>query len=95
MQAKKRQIHEIPITYEIPMVTKTRERVPGLLPRDKALRASDTKFRMLASTTESAMFTCWGERLLLRMADRELRRMKNRGGKTISTEETDKYVSIR
>jgi hypothetical protein len=50
---------------------------------------------MLASTTESAMFTCWGERLLLRMADRELRRMKNRGGKTVSTEETDKYVSIR
>jgi hypothetical protein len=36
------------------------------------------------------MFTCWGERLLLRTADRELRRMKRRGGETVRNEETDK-----
>jgi hypothetical protein len=41
---------------------------------------SDAKFRILAATTASAMFTCWGERLLLRMADRELYRMKRCSG---------------
>jgi hypothetical protein len=77
------------------MFAKPRERVEGLPLRDKALRASDTKFRMLATTTESAMFTCWGERLLLRVADRELRRIKNRRGKTVRGEETGRYVGIR
>jgi hypothetical protein len=70
------------------MFTKPRERVEGLPLRDKALRASDTKFRMLATTTASARFTCWGERLLLRVADRELRRIKSRGGKTVTPEQT-------
>jgi len=64
-------------------------------PRDKTLLASDTRFRILADTTASAMSTCWGEQLLLRMADRELYRMKRRGGKTVRSEETDKYASIR
>jgi hypothetical protein len=76
------------------MFTKPRERVDGLPLRDKALRASDTKFRMLATTTESAMFTCWGERLLLRVADRELRRIKSRGGKTVTTEQPATYARI-
>jgi hypothetical protein len=76
------------------MFTKPRERVEGLPLRDKALRASDTKFRSLASTTESAMFTCWGERLLLRVADRELGRIKSYGGKTVRPGQTDKYASI-
>jgi hypothetical protein len=77
------------------MVTKPRERVEGLPLRDKALRASDTKFRMLATTTESAMFTCWGERLLLRVADRELRRIKSRSGKTVTPKQTATYARIR
>ena len=77
------------------MFTRTREHAQGLPPRDKALRASDTEFRRLASTTESAMFICWGERLLLRMADCELRRIKSRGRKTVRTEETDEYGSLR
>ena len=76
------------------MFTKPRERVEGLPLRDKALRASDTKFRMLAATTESGMFTCWGERLLLRVADRELRRIKSRGGKTVTPEQTATYARI-
>ena len=49
---------------------------------------------MLADTTASAMFTCWGERLLLCMADRELRRMKSRGRKTVRTEETDRRFAL-
>jgi hypothetical protein len=77
------------------MFTKPRERVEGLPLRDKALRASDTKFRMLATTTESAMFTCWGERLLLRVADRELSRIKTRGGRTVRPEQKDRYSSVR
>ena len=77
------------------MFTKTGERAAKVLLRDKSLRASDAKFRMLADTTASPMFTCWGERLLLRMADRELYRMKTRGGKTARTEEAGKYASIR
>ncbi len=77
------------------MFTKTRGRAAKVRLRDKSLRVSDAEFRMLADTTASAMFTCWGERLLLRMADRELRRMKNRRGKTVRSEETDRYASIR
>jgi hypothetical protein len=73
------------------MFTKPRERAARLPLRDKALRASDTKFRMLATTTESAMFTCWGERLLLRVADLELRRIKNRRG---TPEQTATYARI-
>jgi hypothetical protein len=49
------------------MFIKTRERAEMVPPRDKALRASDAKFRILAGTTTSAMFTCWRERLLLQM----------------------------
>ena len=75
------------------MFTKTRGRAPKVRLRDKSLRVSDAKFRMLADTTASGMFTCWGERLLLRMADRELRRMKSRGAKTVRSEVTD--ASIR
>jgi hypothetical protein len=77
------------------MFTKTRLRAAKVPLLDKYLRVSDAKFRMLADTTASAMVTCWGERLLLRMADRELSRMKSRGGKTVRSEETDKYASIR
>jgi hypothetical protein len=77
------------------MFTKLRERVEGLPLRDKALRASDIKFRMLATTTESAMFTCWGERLLLRVADRELSRIKKTAvGKTVRSEQTATYARI-
>jgi hypothetical protein len=50
------------------MFTRTRERAERVPPRGKALRASDTRFRILAGTTTSAMFICWRERLLLRMA---------------------------
>ena len=71
------------------MFTRTTER-----PRDKTLRESDTKFRILADTTASARFTCWGEQLLLRMADRELYRMKRRGGNIVRSEATDRYASI-
>ena len=77
------------------MFTRTRERAGSVAPRDKALWASDTEFRILAGTATFAIFTCWGERLLIRMTDRELHRMKSRGGKTVRTEETDKYASIR
>jgi hypothetical protein len=63
--------------------------------QDKSLRVSDAKFRTLADTTAAALFTCWGERLLLRMADRELRRMKSRGAKTVKSEEPERYASIR
>jgi hypothetical protein len=41
---------------------------------------SDATFRLLADTTAFAKFTYWGERLLLRMADREWYRMKRCGG---------------
>ncbi len=61
------------------MLTKTRERAEEVPLRDKALRASDAEFRTLAETTPSAMFICWGERLLLRIADRELHVMKSYG----------------
>ena len=77
------------------MFTKTRGRATKVRLRDKSLRVSDAKFCILADATAPAMFTCWGERLLLRIADRELCRMKSRGGKTVKTEETDKYTSIR
>jgi hypothetical protein len=50
----------------------------------------DALSRMLAGTSVSRTFTCWGERLLLWTADRELRRMKRRGGETVRNEETDK-----
>jgi hypothetical protein len=76
------------------MFTKTRGRAAKVSLRDKSLRVSDAKFRVLADTTASAMFTCWGERLLLRMADRELYRMKRRGGNTVTSKETDKFASI-
>ena len=49
-----------------------------------SIRESDAKFRTLAETTASAIFICWGERLLLRIADRELNRMKSRRGPTYS-----------
>ena len=65
------------------MFTKTRGRAAKVLLRDKSLRASDAKFRILAATSASRMFTCWGQRLLLRTADRELRRMKSRGERTV------------
>jgi hypothetical protein len=61
------------------MLTRTRKRADQVPLRDKALRESDAKFRTLAETATSATFTCWGERLLLRIADRELCRMKGRG----------------
>jgi len=77
------------------MFTKTRGLAEKVTLRDKSLRVSDAKFRMLADTPTAAMVTCWGERLLLRMADRELRRMKSRGGKPVRSEETDRYASIR
>jgi len=77
------------------MFPKTRGPAAKVALRDKSLGVSDAKFRMLADTTAAAMFTCWGERLLLRMADRELRRMKSRGAKTVRSEETDRYASIR
>ena len=77
------------------MFTKTRGRAAKVSLRDKCLRVSDAKFRVLAdTTTASAMFTCWGERLLLRMADRELYRMKCRGGNTVTSQETDRFASI-
>jgi hypothetical protein len=77
------------------MFTKTRGLAEKVALRDKSLRVSDTKFRMLADSTAGAMFTCWGERLLLRMADRELRRIKNRRGETARSEVTARYASIR
>jgi hypothetical protein len=77
-----------------PMLPKIREHADEPALRDKSLRESEANFRTLAETTPSAMFTCWGVHLLLRTADRELRRMKSRGGKTVRTEETDKYASI-
>ena len=51
--------------------------------RDKALRARNTQSRILAATAPAAMSRCWGERLLLRMADNELRRMKRPGAKSL------------
>ena len=77
------------------MFTKTRGLAEKVPLRDKSLRVSDAKFRMSVDTTAGAMFTCWGERLLLRMADRELRRIKNRRGKTARREVTARYASIR
>ena len=77
------------------MFIKTREDAEEMPLRDKVLRASDTRFRIFAGTTASEMFTCWGERLLLRMADRELQRMKSQRGKTVRTEVTYQYASIR
>jgi hypothetical protein len=76
------------------MFTKTSKRAEGVPPRDKALLASDTRFRILADTTASAMFTCWGEQLMLRMADRDLYRMKRRGRNTVRSEGTDRFASI-
>ena len=58
--------------------TRSRERF-----RDQTLRVRATRSRILADITPSAMFTCWGERLLLRMADSEFYRMKRRGATTL------------
>jgi uncharacterized membrane protein YeaQ/YmgE (transglycosylase-associated protein family) len=56
-------------------------------------RLSDAKFRVLADTTASATFTCWGERLLLRMADREWYRMKRCGGEKPSPLDYSRMIS--
>jgi hypothetical protein len=60
------------------MLTNTRKPTEEVPLRDKALRESDAKFRTSAEATASAIFICWGERLLLQIADRELYRMKSR-----------------
>lgn len=51
--------------------------------RGKALLASGARFRISAGTTPSAMFICWGQRLLLRISGNELNGMKRPGGKTL------------
>jgi diguanylate cyclase (GGDEF)-like protein/PAS domain S-box-containing protein len=59
--------------------------------------AKDTQQPPLSATIGVAGYPQDGETIeaLLRTADRDLYRMKNRGGKTVRTEETDKYASIR
>jgi hypothetical protein len=61
------------------MFTKTGVWAQKVPLRDEALRESDARCRILADISASAMFTCWGERLMLRMADCELYRMKKLG----------------
>jgi hypothetical protein len=68
------------------MFQKTRQLAANTPLRDTSLRARDATSRMLADTTASRMFACWGQRLLLRIADRELRRMKRPGGRTVRAE---------
>jgi hypothetical protein len=72
------------------MFQKTRQLAANRALRDRSLRAKDGTSRILAATTASRMFSCWGQRLLLRAADRELHRMKRRGAKTVRNEETGK-----
>jgi hypothetical protein len=72
------------------MFQKTRQLAANKPLRDRSLRARDATSRMFADTTPSRMFSCWGQRLLLRTADREMRRMRRRGGETVRNEETDK-----
>jgi hypothetical protein len=72
------------------MVEKTSELAAKAPLRDTALRARDALSRKLAGTSVSRTFSCWGERLLLRTADREMRRMRRRGGETVRNEETGK-----
>ena len=59
--------------------------------------AKDTQQPTLSATIGVAGYPQDGETIeaLLRTADRELYRMKSRGGKTVRTEEADKYASIR
>jgi diguanylate cyclase (GGDEF)-like protein/PAS domain S-box-containing protein len=59
--------------------------------------AKDTQQPPLSATIGVAGYPQDGETIeaLLRTADRELYRMKSRGGKTVRTEETGKYASIR
>ena len=59
--------------------------------------AKDTQQPPLSATIGVAGYPQDGETIeaLLRTADRELYRMKTRCGKTVRTEETDKYASIR
>jgi hypothetical protein len=75
------------------MFQKTRQLAANTPLRDTSLRARDATSRMLADITASRMFSSWGQRLLLRTADRELRRMKRRGGKTVRNEENGR-VSV-
>ena len=70
------------------MFQKTRQLAANTPLRDTSLRARDATSRMLADITASRMFSSWGQRLLLRTADRELRRMKRRGGKQSGTKRT-------
>lgn len=72
------------------MFEKTSELAPKAPLRDMALRARDSLSVKLAGTSVSRAFSCWGERLLLRTADREMRRMRRCGGETVRNEETDK-----
>jgi hypothetical protein len=69
------------------MFQKTRQLAASAPLRDTSLRARDATSRMLGDTTASRRSSSWGQRLLLRTADRELRRMKRRGGKTVRNEE--------
>jgi diguanylate cyclase (GGDEF)-like protein len=59
--------------------------------------AKDTQQPPLSATIGVAGYPQDGETIeaLLRTADRELYRMKNRGGKTVRTEKTERYASIR
>jgi GGDEF domain-containing protein len=59
--------------------------------------AKDTQQPPLSATIGVAGYPQDGETIeaLLRTADRELYRMKNRGGKTVRTEKTEGYASIR
>ena len=54
---------------------------------------SDATFRLLADTTAFAKFTYWGERLLLRMADREWYRMKRCSGEKPSLLDYSRMIS--
>jgi hypothetical protein len=62
----------------VAMFQKTRQLATNRPLRDRSLRAKDGTSYILAETTASRMFSCWGQHLLLRTADRELRRMKTR-----------------
>lgn len=66
----------------MPSNTKTCEKKVPL--RDRALRESEASFRTLVEADPIAFPLCWGEQLLLRVADQELQGMKDHRGKLIS-----------